>query len=141
MTFEKDRHDGRVRLGHHPGGKAAPAGIHRLGKGFGRRADGPARKNPDRAAIGQIVQRHLAGLDIQLHRLFRLVEGNRQDDAVQIFCLAEHLVRQNAKIAPHGRQDMAHHQTVENAVGVVRDQDERAVLGDVVERPACHVQR
>ncbi len=46
------------------------------------------------------------------------------------------MVGEDPEIAPRLPQDVAHHQPVENAVGVVRDDHERAVPRDVVEAAA-----
>ena len=50
-------------------------------------------------------------------------------------------MRQNAEIPARLAQDMAHHQPVQNSVGVVGNQDQRPFRGMLDKAPAHHIQR
>jgi hypothetical protein len=70
----------------------------------------------------------------------RVIEADRQDDAVDILGFAEDAMREDAEIAAHLAQDMAQHQPVEDPVGMVGDQDQWPVFRDVVETAADDVE-
>mmetsp|Transcript_29236 Transcript_29236/g.56599 ORF Transcript_29236/g.56599 Transcript_29236/m.56599 type:complete len:228 (+) Transcript_29236:1608-2291(+) len=140
VTIKVNRHHSRVGFCNHPRGKTAPSGIHRSRKGLGRRADRAARENPDGPVITQIAQRLFTCRDVQGHRRAGVVKTDRQQHPVQLFGLFKDRVRQKPEIAPDHRQDMPHHQPVENAVGVICDQDQRLVARDVIKATAHNIQ-
>jgi hypothetical protein len=101
----------------------------------------PPGKDADRAAFGKVAQGAGAGIEVERHRLARGVEGDGQDHPVQRRGAAEDAVGKDAEIAAQRIEQVAHHQPVEDAVGVVRDQDQRAVCGDLAKVAAQDVER
>ena len=141
VALEVDRHHGRAGLRDQPRGEAPPGRVHRPAERLQRRRDRAAGEDADAPAAREDLKRRLARGEVDGLRLARLVEADRQDDAVERLGLAKHPVREDAEVAAGARQDMPEHQPVEDAVGMVRDHDQRARRRDVLEGAAHHLER
>ncbi len=141
-AVEEDRNHRRPAFLDHLRREAAPDRIERLRKGFGRGRDRTARKDPDGTALPQIAQRLGARGEVRLDRGPAFGEVDRQDNPVKVWGIAKDAIGQDAEVTrPETAQDVAHHQAVEDAVGMVRHHDERAVLRDEVERSSDDLER
>ena len=82
VPIKEDRHNRGVRFRHHPRGEPAPTGIKRLCEGLGRRADRAAGEIPMAPPCPDSPSDVLR-VSGSLHRLFGLIETDRQNDLVE----------------------------------------------------------
>ena len=135
-ALEEDRDHGRVGLGDHLGGEGAPARVHRPARRAWRRwrRCRPGRRRWRRLARGRRARSCGSRGSGRTASFVSSKEIGRTTRS-RSSRLAEDAMGKDAEVAAHSGEDVAHHQPVEDAVGVVRDRMSGPVFGMMSSAP------